>query len=299
MTIGWVQDINFIEMPNGGAQSNDLGMYRYLEKERGLEQDILTPNNVNERLSKKYELLIISNCTRFSHELLLKLTKDTPYIMFCHDYYFCNFRLHFPGRESCKRCPKVDFWNGFHKNAKKNIFLSPFHFEMHELIFGKENLGKKVYIPSILDLKFWIPMDIQRKKGTIISVNGLQPFKGRYNLNSYIEQHPELSFTIVGDGVQLKHKNCKYLGYQTPEQLRELYSTHEHLIHLPDNTDPFCRVVMEALLCGCKVIGNKNIGAFSYDWNFKDQKELRNYLRQAGPGFADEIYEVLKEIRRK
>jgi len=44
---------------------------------------------------------------------------------------------------------------------------------------------------------------------------------------------------------------------------------------------------------------DKQRGLFSYPWNFSDRDEVRNYLRQADPGFWDEIYEVYEQVKKK
>ena len=300
MAIAFISDINFFEHPYGGAASNDARHCQYLQEKRGLNVDIITPQNYEHRIKKDYELLIFSNCVTFSHEQLKRLTEKFPYITFTHDYYFCNFRLHFSGKESCRNCPKVPFWKEMYKNSKKNIFLSPLHHEMHEIIFGSEVLGGKVVIPSAMDVNFWHPVEgIQRLPKTILSVNGLAPFKGRYNVHTYIQQHPDWKFTLAGIGVPFDDlAECAYIGHQTQEQLRELYSLHEYVLMLPDTAQPFEQVFIEAILCGAKVIGNKNVGATSYTWNFSDREEIKNYMRQAQAGFSDEVYEVLEGLRR-
>lgn len=300
MGIAFVSDINFFELPlSGGAASNDFNHATFLIKERGLDVDIITPINFDHRVKKQYELIIFSNCVSFSHEQLKALADKGPYIVFTHDYYFCVFRLHFPGKNTCKDCPKVEFWRQMHKGAKLNIFLSPLHRQQHEIMFGEEGLGRKCWIPSAMDVDFWSPVEgVQREKGTVLSVNGLAVFKGRYNLYNYAKQHPEMQFNCVGAGGNLDLPNCRYLGSVDREQLRELYSRHEYVIMLPDTAQPFEQVFIEAILMGCKVIGNRNIGATSFpNWDFSDVEKIRFYMRQAAAGFADEIYSVLDEIR--
>lgn len=49
-----------------------------------------------------------------------------------------------------------------------------------------------------------------------------------------------------------------------PEKMPEIYNRTKNFVHLPRWKEPFSRTVAEASLCGCKIIGNSNIGAYSY-----------------------------------
>lgn len=293
--IGWVQDIDpLIDL--GGAQKNDLGMIRFIMKNTGAEIDIIIPQNIGSKLLKKYDLLIFSNCVKFPKEHIEAIIKKNPYVIFHHDYLFCRFRLYYPGDKTCVGCPGFEWWHKFIAGAKKNIFLSPMHREMHEIIFTKKELGPSITIPSCIDTEFWHPTegDIRMPK-TVISVNGLEVFKGRYNHNEYIEKHPELQFTFVGGGIEINKPNVKYLPVVGQEELRKLYSQHEYFMSLPPTAMPFDRVIPEAYLCGCKLIVNENLGALSYKWDWANKEQILFYLKQAAVGFKDEIFQLLEK----
>jgi len=295
--IGWVQDINpWIDI--GGAQANDLKIIRWLMQGAGLDIDIIVPENVGHKLTKKYELLIISNCTRFPRDVLEKLTAQTPYIIFHHDYVFYRFRLFYPMVPEIRQQEGMEWWAQFFRKARKNIFLSPLHRDAFKAVFTDEELGETATIPSALDVDFWhADKDIIRKPNTVICVNGLEIYKGRYPHNQYVLDHPEMEFTFVGGGNEINKPNAKYIQQVSPEDLRKLYSEHEYCMMLPENPEPFCRVVMEAYLCRCKIIKNENVGAFSYPWDFNNKAEVIRFLKQSSVGFSDEVYTVLNKIR--
>lgn len=298
MKIGWLQDQDPL-LKSGGAQLNDAGMIEFGMKERGADIDIITPQNAVFKQDEAYDLLIFSNCVSFPESFMKEITQKYPYVIFHHDYFFCKFRLFFPGKESCKECFRVPFWREFMSKAMKNIFLSPLHRRMHEIVFDKKDLGAVVTIPSCVDLDFWKPNDkVNKKRNTVLSVHGLAPFKGRYVINDYITEHPELHFTFVGEGVQLQHKNVTYLGDVTRAKLRDLYWMNEYVMLLTETAQPFERVAAEALLCGNKILYNENIGFFSYAWDYKNREEVKKYLSQAPAGFWDEIYELFKNENR-
>jgi len=299
MKIGWFNDQD-PWLKQGGAALTDFSHIIFGIKERGVDIDIVTPSNVGGLIDEDYDLLVLSNCVTFPKETIKHFCKRFPYIVFTHDYYFCKFRLHFSGRPDIKDSPLCLFWKEIHQGAKKNIFLSPLHREMHEIIFDKEVLGKEICIPSNLETDFWKPNpDVKKIRNSVLNINGLAIFKGRYVINDYVKQHPELKFTFAGGGTQLRLPNCQYIGAVTRQKLRELYWQHEYVMLLPETSQPCERVACEALLCGNKILYNDNVGLFSFPWNFKDRKEVRNLLRQAGPGFWDEVYEVYEQEKKK
>ena len=53
------------------------------------------------------------------------------------------------------------------------------------------------------------------------------------------------------------------------------------LVHLPDAWCAGERVVLEAALCGCKVIANERVGHTSWGWDMTDIDALRDRLADA------------------
>jgi hypothetical protein len=61
----------------------------------------------------------------------------------------------------------------------------------------------------------------------------------------------------------------------------EKMSEYSGFIHLPNWTEPFGRVVMEAYLSGCELIVNDKIGAMSFDWDYSDYDEVKDKLQSS------------------
>ena len=68
------------------------------------------------------------------------------------------------------------------------------------------------------------------------------------------------------------------------EEVLQAMSYAEYFVHLPLAFESECRAVMEAVLSGCKIITNENVGITSVeDWD--DPDVLRNMIDKAGHTF--------------
>ena len=283
--IGWLSNFNPFE-EGGGAEKNDKGMIEAGIK-RGHSINIITPRTPYVDYDN-FDFIIISNCNQFDINSLVNISQKIPYILFHHDFQFCKYQLWFTGLEKCKNCPNKQIWNILIENAKLNIFLSPYHYQMYSKVFDKDILEPHVEVPSCIKIEDWQPNpEIKIQQNTCICVNSLYGFKGKDQVLEYIKKHPELKFTIVGDNpdnVQLP-ENAKYIGRVSNPKLKELFQKSEYLLHLPIS-GPFERVLVEYLLCNPKgkLITNDRVGCLTYDI-FTDGKidrdKLKNLLREA------------------
>ena len=63
-----------------------------------------------------------------------------------------------------------------------------------------------------------------------------------------------------------QYSDVQYYGSVSYDTVANIIRNAQYLIHLPDWPEPQGRIITEGLLCGCTVIGNRRIGALSYDW---------------------------------
>ena len=273
----------------GGSQKNSWGLIQEGIK-RNHKIRIITPQNMSVRSLEGVDVVIFVNIMSFTMEQIEAITSKHKYIFSHRDFNFYKFRLFYPVIKGDYRGIKRDFWKKIYMGALQHIWLSPLHRETYLIAFPE--LEKfKVTIPSCIDVSLWKPMGgIERKPNTVIGVNCLESFKGRYLVNSYVEKHPELHFTFVGNAPPINKSNCSYLPYVPNEELPTLYNQHEKFIHLPDHTEPFGRVSVESLLSGCKIITNENNGAFSYKWMKEgDVRNIREMMKQVGVAWWEEV----------
>lgn len=277
----------------GGTASNDKGMIKKgISKGHSIE--IITPQYIKHKSITDPDLVILSNIMYFPKDYIEKIMDNFKVVTFNHDYNFCNHRLYYPMREKCKDCINKPFWEKIFKKSKLNIFLSPLHYEAHKHVFSQEILEPRAIIPSCLDVGRWKPIEgVKKEKNTVVGINCLLPFKGRYPVHNYAKNHPDYKFTFIGEQQEISLPNCEYVQYVPNEDMAEYLQKFEYFIHLPDTPQPFERTCAEAYLSGLKMIKNENIGFFSYPWDYKDREDVRFKLRQAAVGFWDEIDKVL------
>lgn len=294
--IGWLANLSPFEF-EGGSEKNDRCMIEAGIK-RGHNISIVTPKTPYVDFAN-FDFLIISNCNQFNQENLLGICQKIPYILFHHDFQFYKYQLYFSGTEEDKKC--IDRrWEILLKNAKLNIFLSPFHYQMYLKVFDKDILEPHVEVPSCINIDDWKPNpEIKIEQNSCIVVNGLYGFKGKDQILEYIEKHPEIKFIIAGDNPENAQlpENAEYVGRVNNNKLKELFQKSEYLLHLPIS-GPFDRIPIEYKLCNPegKLITNDRVGCLSYNI-FKDNKidrdKLINLLKESPIKFWDAVEQKL------
>jgi hypothetical protein len=292
MKFGWVQDMD-IFCYGGGAQLTDLGHFKEGLK-RGHDIYQVIPNSdANVLLST--DAVIISNCTAFPPGFFQQLVeRNKKLIWFFHDY-FCKYRLYFPMLEKCHTCYLRERWLPIFNKSTLFIWLAPLHRD--SWLWTYPELQEKPYalVPSAIDTKQFYDLKQQRKG--VLSSNTLFGFKGRTNVIRWAAEHPDVQVTFIGGNERPEialPENCLVLGQQSHFAMNELFNQFEFLLHLPNTPQPFERVIAEAYLAGCNIIGNHLIGALSYDW-FTSREMVAEHVQNSPKLFWERIEGALSE----
>ena len=75
--------------------------------------------------------------------------------------------------------------------------------------------------------------------------------------------------------------NVERLGDLDYVAMHELYHKYETVWHSPEKPCAGDRVIFEAVLSGCKLITNDNVGHMSWGFDLNDQIALRKRLKAA------------------
>ncbi len=262
--VAWVQD-NFMR---GGAEiSAELVIRSAIDC--GFEVEVITPSKdagVMEKILFWSDVIIINNIWGFSQaQMKVLLTavyaERIPYVKYEHDH---------------RELDRLEFSRRLFQNSRLNVFLSPVHLSNHKEVLGCEGIA----LPLAIDVDFFKPVPgIERRSGAALAGN-LRHFKQWSILQKYVNDHPEIEFTLIGDPV-VTGANVRIREKVAYEQMPALYSEFEYLVHLLDGWGAGERVVFEACLIGCAVIANDHVGHMSWGKDLTKPDELRPWLKEA------------------
>ncbi len=290
MKIGWLQDLEFLHT-DGGAQMTDRAHY-YEGVRRGHEMHAIIGATGGANMAQPFDGFIISNAMSFRMEVFGEIRKvGAPYVIFAHDY-ICRWRLHYAQQPKCKQCYLRERWLPILQEARLMIWLSPLH--RRGWLFNYPELKTKPYIlvPSPVSPKEFYPLGKERKGAA--AINSHLGFKGRENLIGWAKTHPDVQVDLVGSNEALEGlpPNIAYKGAMAPVAMNAWLNEHEALVHLPVTWQPFERVVAEAYLAGCRIIGNGAVGALSYPW-FKSRELVAQHCAEAPRRFWEAVEKAL------
>ena len=290
--IAWVED-----QPRHVLGGAELSNKRIKEVGRELGFDIVTvtQHNFNYDILCTCDLIILNNLFCF-HSTLMQLLREViwelrkPYVKYDHDH---RELMHYE-----RRAFSIPL---FH-NSRLNIFISPFHFRNFLSCMG-EGIKPCYILPPPIDTKLFRKMDdIERVEGKVVHTSGKlhQEGKGLFNLVNYVRYFPKYKYefyTVINDYVRQMISGFEdkiTLKARVPlEQLPAIYNSAEYAIHLPIMPEAAGRIMMEAYLCGCKLIMNDNVGLKSFDLPWKDYNAVKEIVELGPYKFWREVSKVL------
>jgi len=261
--VGWIQDLDPLTS-GGGAQLTDRAII-VEGMRRGHDIVVVTPRS---EPPSPCDLFVVSNVRTWRREDLERILKETPYVVFLHDYWpLCRWRLYFPMLPKCrKRCPNRDYAESFLGNSKLIVWLSPLHRRSWLWAIPTLRDHPYAYVPPCVDPKPFIEASKDRnpEPNTVLTVNPYS-FKGLDNLLEWAKEHPDLRYYYVGSTDEPERlEGWVHLGAKPYREMPSVYRRYETFLFLPSSPEPGGRVVLEALLVGMRIVVNQLVGIFSY-----------------------------------
>jgi glycosyltransferase involved in cell wall biosynthesis len=147
--------------------------------------------------------------------------------------------------------------------------------------------------------KFW-NMHRLRLPDSYFFAGRLYYEKGIDNVLNLAVQNPKVNFYFLGEGLPkyitriANVGNCSYLGGfpDEREKMVEYYNMFENFVSLPVWMDTGPTKVVEAELCGCKLVLNDNNKIRT--WNWKDVTECRKMIKESTDKFFERIEECIQ-----
>lgn len=281
--IVWIHNFSYPEYI-GGAELTD---FYWIQKGKELGINLMETkyDSIDVPLGDAY---ILGNTGKFDSKLLLKKIGDKPYVCIVHGGIVSP--------ESIE----------LYKKATALIFMSP----EQKKRFSKTVVDNKIslIIPPYIDTKKFYDFREPRIQNSYLFVGAIREHKGIQTILSYAKDHPGFEYHFYGP---TKSKeiyllemikalpNCEYHGIISNEDLPKIMNKYETFIWFLNlnfnDFESFGRTIVEALLCGMRIKADKKeYGAFSWNWNFNNPKEVAKKLEEYYSNFWDE---VLKTIR--
>lgn len=160
-----------------------------------------------------------------------------------------------------------DSMRWLYSEAALNVYLSPLHQRISESLLALPSPPPSYVLPPMIDTSRFFNQGLERDieylfVGVISEAKGLDAMRERF-------RHTDIRLigrcapgAVVDFGTHIDH-----VPY---DQVPHYMNRAKNFVFLPRWPEPQGRVVAEAALCGCKIIGNANVGALSFGIDLSD-----------------------------
>jgi len=248
----------------------------------------------------KADLIIINSTSRCHFELELLqhiIAKSVLYVKVEYDYNFCIRRNVLctvdPKIRSCCHPDKFHLFRKLFARAAFNVFQSPKHYQTHYEFYG-DAISQHLIMPPTVDTDALQPSD-KKDENVIPFFGDLNYLKGGEAYLQYANKHPEQRFIVYGKN-RLRRSIPDNVSFHDPisnKEVLKILGRTKKLICKPVWPEPSGRLVAEAFLSGCEILGNDRIGTFSFDFYPNNRDKAIEEMKQAPNNFWDQIEDVL------
>lgn len=159
-----------------------------------------------------------------------------------------------------------------YEKSSLNIYLSPLHQKISESTLGISNKKSFIVKPLIDSTKFY-NMNLERDIdylfiGIIGEAKGFKEIKEKY------KYHNIHFIGKLAPGIKLDFGT--YHGHVNYSEIPKYMNRAKNFVFLPRWPEPQGRVIVEAALCGCNIVGNNNVGALSFPFDLSNSKNFKN-----------------------
>lgn len=153
-----------------------------------------------------------------------------------------------------------------YESASLNVFLSPLHLATSERLLGQMMPNGFVLRPVIDTTQF--RNYHQQRDIEYLFVGLIGEAKG---LSEMRERFRDTDIHLIGQAAPgAKIDFGRHIGFVPYAEVPRWMNRAANFVFLPHWPEPQGRVVAEAALCGCTIIGNGNVGALSFDFDLAD-----------------------------
>lgn len=166
-----------------------------------------------------------------------------------------------------------------------NVFVSPLHLRTIKQILGPNAIGNSFVVKPTIDTSVFFDRRLDRDIENLF-VGALTEAKGMENIK---HAFPDGNIVLVGPKGLGANPDFGHQVGKVDHALIPLYMNRaRNFIFLPRWPEPMGRVIVEAALCGCKLIINENAGAATFDFDLRQPGHLE--------GATDEFWLQVEEV---
>ncbi|MHB8742011.1 MAG: glycosyltransferase family protein [Sulfuricaulis sp.] len=159
------------------------------------------------------------------------------------------------------------------RDAALNIFVSPLHQRTVYRVLGLDTSVPSYVMKPVIDGTRFQNQNRQRDIEYLF-VGVIGEAKGLRALRDSFRDKDIWLIGRVAPGERLDFG--RHLGQVPYEQIPGYMNRAKNFVFLPRWPEPQGRVVVEAALCGCRLITNENVGATSFPFDISDIKNFQN-----------------------
>lgn len=261
--VSWVQNYN----KNGGAEISNFNAIQVGQR-LGFDivGEVLGDSTFSYKNLNAADIIIVNNLHAAGKEEFIKwlIKSGKPYIKYEHDLIETSAELF--------------------KHSKLNVFISPLQLEHYVKLFGEEILERSICLPLAFDTSRW-STEGEHKKNTVLIPTWR---KCRHTAQKFIKEHPQFSYDVTGDVMPIGSK-VSAIGDVDYVDMQKLYPKYEYVLHMTDEKWSGDRVIFEAIMSGCRVFTNENVGHTSWAFDWKNIDTLKFNLNKAVYTFWERV----------
>jgi len=145
--------------------------------------------------------------------------------------------------------------------AALNVYLSPLHQRITESLLSLKTCPPAYILPPMIDVTRFFNQRLDRDIDYLF-VGVISEAKG---LNAMRERFRDANIVFVGRCAPDVHLDFgTHIAHIPYDDVPRYMNRAKNFVFLPRWPEPQGRVVAEAALCGCNIIGNDNVGALSF-----------------------------------
>lgn len=299
----------------GGTQ---LSTQRILDsaKDFGINAKCITLEECDLKSLYAADVVVLNNIhetAKRSPGLIEEIVSNLNYIKWEHDFNFCDtrdFRCRNKSVECSAACKK-DLFKDIYAGAKSLIFQSPLHHKAFREHYGDKVITDYMILPPPVDPGIFIDAkeNAKNRERRYLWSGLFHPFRGIDKAIQYAEQNPHKRFLFHTAYQPSNPKyieqlkalpNCELLVKEIPyAEMPALFSSCTDFFYEPEHIDASSRTTLEAYLSGCRIRPNDNVGLMSYDWNWTNQDEVVETLKNAPRSFWEHVNKFIGKEETK